>query len=83
LQIDVELQIIHPGIAGVPSVGTSNLSAFAQFDRALIKERQREIVLAKAKGNVDKGRKPALSPEKTAVLRQRVAEGAKKSVLAS
>src|SRR5690348_5020197 len=40
------------------------LSAFAQFERALIKERQREgIALAKAKGNVYKGRKPALSPE--------------------
>ncbi len=41
------------------------LSAFAQFERSLIKERQREgIALAKAKGNVYKGRKPALSPEK-------------------
>jgi DNA invertase Pin-like site-specific DNA recombinase len=35
------------------------LSAFAQFERSLIKERQREaIVLAKAKGTVYKGRKP-------------------------
>jgi DNA invertase Pin-like site-specific DNA recombinase len=59
------------------------LSAFAQFERALIKERQREgIALAKAKGNVYKGRKPALSPEKTALLRQKVAQGAKKSALA-
>jgi DNA invertase Pin-like site-specific DNA recombinase len=38
------------------------LSAFAQFERSLIKERQREgIALAKAKGTVYKGRKPALS----------------------
>jgi DNA invertase Pin-like site-specific DNA recombinase len=59
------------------------LSAFAQFERALIKERQREgIALAKAKGNVYKGRKPALSPEKAILLRQRVAQGAKKSALA-
>ncbi|SEL28936.1 recombinase family protein [Nitrosovibrio tenuis] len=59
------------------------LSAFAQFERSLIKERQREgIALAKAKGNVYKGRKPALSLEKAAVLRHRVAEGAQKSALA-
>jgi len=38
------------------------LSAFAQFERSLIKERQREgIALAKAKGTVYKGRKPALN----------------------
>jgi len=36
------------------------LSAFAQFERSLIKERQREgIALAKAKETVYKGRKPA------------------------
>jgi DNA invertase Pin-like site-specific DNA recombinase len=39
------------------------LSAFAQFERSLIKERQREgIALAKAK-EVYKGRKPALNRE--------------------
>ena len=59
------------------------LSAFAQFERSLIKERQREgIAVAKAKGNVYKGRKPALNPEKASLLRQRVAQGAKKSALA-
>ena len=59
------------------------LSAFAQFERYLIKERQREgIAVAKAKGNVYKGRKPALNPEKASLLRQRVAQGAKKSALA-
>src|SRR5690242_2904360 len=59
------------------------LSAFAQFERALIKERQREgIALAKAKGDVYKGRKPALTPEKVSQLRQRATEGANKSALA-
>lgn len=59
------------------------LSAFAQFERALIKERQREgIALAKEKGTVYKGRKPALSSEKATLLRQKVANGAKKSALA-
>ena len=55
------------------------LSALAQFERALIKERQREgIALAKAKGNVYKGRKRALSPEKATVLRHRVRKGSQK-----
>jgi DNA invertase Pin-like site-specific DNA recombinase len=59
------------------------LSAFAQFERALIKERQREgIALAKAKGNVYKGRKPALSHEQASTLREQVARGANKSQLA-
>ncbi len=47
------------------------LSAFAQFERSLIKERQREgIALAKAKGTVYKGRKPALNTERIAQLRE-------------
>ena len=59
------------------------LSAFSQFERALIKERQREgIALAKAKGNVYKGRKPALSSDKAAELRKQALQGANKSRLA-
>lgn len=59
------------------------LSAFAQFERALIKERQREgIALAKAKGTVYKGRKRALDPEQVKELRQQVEAGANRSKLA-
>jgi DNA invertase Pin-like site-specific DNA recombinase len=59
------------------------LSAFAQFERSLIKERQREgIALAKAKGTVYKGRKPALNAERIAQLRERAAVGANKTKLA-
>lgn len=59
------------------------LSSFSQFERALLRERQREgIALAKAKGNVYKGRKPKLSEEEAAQLRERVAAGAKKTELA-
>jgi DNA invertase Pin-like site-specific DNA recombinase len=54
----------------------SMLGAVAEFERALIKERQREgIALAKAKGNVYRGRKPALSAEQATKLRERVAAG--------
>ena len=59
------------------------LSAFAQFERSLIKERQREgIALAKAKGNVYKGRKPALNAERITQLRERAATGENRSKLA-
>jgi DNA invertase Pin-like site-specific DNA recombinase len=59
------------------------LSAFAQFERSLIKERQREgIALAKAKGTVYKGRKPALNAERIAQLREQAAAGANKTKLA-
>jgi DNA invertase Pin-like site-specific DNA recombinase len=59
------------------------LSAFAQFERSLIKERQREgIALAKAKGTVYKGRKPALNPERIAQLREQAAAGANRTKLA-
>ncbi|WP_442604583.1 recombinase family protein [Nitrosospira multiformis] len=55
------------------------LSAFTQFERSLIKERQREgIALAKAKG-VYKGRKPALNSEKLAKPREQAAAGANKA----
>ena len=59
------------------------LSAFAQFERSLIKERQREgISLAKAKGTVYKGRKPALNAERIAQLREQAAGGANRTKLA-
>ena len=58
------------------------LSAFAQFERSLIRERQREgIALAKAKG-VYKGRKPALNAERIAKLRERAVGGANRTKLA-
>jgi DNA invertase Pin-like site-specific DNA recombinase len=61
----------------------SVMGAFAEFERSLIKERQREgIAIAKAKGTVYKGRKPSLSADRAAELRRRVAEGANKAALA-
>jgi DNA invertase Pin-like site-specific DNA recombinase len=60
----------------------SMLGAVAEFERSLIRERQREgIALAKADGRY-KGRKPALTGEKLAALRQRVGSGESKSALA-
>lgn len=60
----------------------SVMGAFAEFERALLKERQREgIALAKKRG-VYRGRKPSLSPEQIIDLKQRVEAGEKKAVLA-
>ena len=60
----------------------SVMGAFAEFERALIRERQREgIALAKKRGAY-RGRKKALSPEQVADLRQRAAAGEQKATLA-
>jgi DNA invertase Pin-like site-specific DNA recombinase len=60
----------------------SVMGAFAEFERALIRERQREgIVLAKQRGAY-RGRKKSLSDSEIAVLRQRAAAGEKKTMLA-
>jgi DNA invertase Pin-like site-specific DNA recombinase len=60
----------------------SVMGAFAEFERALIGERQREgIALAKRKG-VYKGRKPSLTMERAADLRKRALAGEKKAGLA-
>lgn len=60
----------------------SVMGAFAEFERALIHEQQREgIALAKQRGAY-RGRKKALSPERAVELRQRAARGEQKAKLA-
>jgi DNA invertase Pin-like site-specific DNA recombinase len=60
----------------------SVLGAFAEFERALIRERQLEgIALAKARGAY-KGRKPSLTPGQAETLRARAATGEPKAGLA-
>ena len=60
----------------------SVMGAFAEFERALLKERQREgIALAKKRG-VYKGRKRALDQEQIIQLKQRAEAGEKKAALA-
>jgi len=60
----------------------SVMGAFAEFERALIRERQHEgIALAKRRG-VYRGRKKALVPEQVADLRHRAEAGEKKAQLA-
>jgi DNA invertase Pin-like site-specific DNA recombinase len=60
----------------------SVMGAFAEFERTLIQERQREgIAMAKHRG-VYVGRKKILSDEQVALLRQRALSGEKKTRLA-
>ncbi len=57
----------------------SVMGAFAEFERTLIRERQREgIVLAKQRGAY-RGRKKALPPDKIEELRLQIAGGATKA----
>lgn len=60
----------------------SVMGAFAEFERALIRERQLEgIALAKKKG-VYKGRKKALNGEQVVLLKQQILENKNKSKIA-
>lgn len=60
----------------------SVMGAFAEFERALILERQAEgIALAKVAGKY-KGRKPALTPAQQAEVRERAGKGENKAALA-
>jgi DNA invertase Pin-like site-specific DNA recombinase len=58
------------------------MGAFAQFERALIRDRQREgIALAKQRGAY-RGRKPSLTPKQITQLTQQAAAGATTATLA-
>jgi DNA invertase Pin-like site-specific DNA recombinase len=58
------------------------MASFAEFERELIRERQREGIAIAKKAGVYKGRKPSLTPETVVELRKRIAAGEKKSALA-
>ena len=61
----------------------SVMGAFAQFERDLIRERQREgIALAKLREGAYVGRKPSLTPVQAKELRRRVNAGESKTALA-
>lgn len=71
------------GDSAMSNLLLSVMGAFAEFERSLIKERQREgIAIAKAKGNVYRGRVPSLTAEKAETLLRRIAAGESKAALA-
>ncbi len=61
----------------------SVMGAFAEFERALILERQREGIAAAKQRGAYTGRKPALTTEQACQLRERAAAGERKSALAA
>jgi DNA invertase Pin-like site-specific DNA recombinase len=60
----------------------SVMGAFAEFERALILERQREGIAAAKHRGVYTGRKPALTTEQAGRLRESAAAGERKADLA-
>jgi DNA invertase Pin-like site-specific DNA recombinase len=61
----------------------SLLGAVAEFERSMIRERQREGIALAKKAGVYKGRKPSLTPVQVAEIRKRVEAGEKKTKLAA
>jgi DNA invertase Pin-like site-specific DNA recombinase len=60
----------------------SVMGAFAEFERALIRERQREGIEIAKRNGVYRGRKRSLDPERIVELRRRALSGAPRSQLA-
>jgi DNA invertase Pin-like site-specific DNA recombinase len=60
----------------------SVMGAFAEFERSLIRERQREGIALAKKAVVYKGRKPSLTDDQAQQLRARITAGEKKAALA-
>jgi DNA invertase Pin-like site-specific DNA recombinase len=61
----------------------SLLGAVAEFERSMIRERQREGIALAKKAGVYKGRKPSLTAVQVAEIRKRVRAGEKKTRLAT
>jgi DNA invertase Pin-like site-specific DNA recombinase len=79
----VKEQLVFTGEdSPMPNLMLSVMGASAEFERSLIRERQREgIALAKQRGAY-KGRKKTLTPERAAELVQRAGSGIPKVILA-
>jgi DNA invertase Pin-like site-specific DNA recombinase len=60
----------------------SLLGAVAEFERSMIRERQREGIALAKKAGVYKGRKPSLTAEQVQEIRRRANAGEQKSKLA-
>lgn len=60
----------------------SVVGAFAEFERALLKERQKEGIALARKRGVYRGRKKSLQPEQIAELSSRIRAGEKKTIVA-
>ncbi|MGP4104622.1 helix-turn-helix domain-containing protein [Nonomuraea sp. KM90] len=84
----VRIELVKEGLvftgedSPMATVLLSVMGAFAEFERALILERQREGIAAARQRGAYTGRRPALTPEQARELRERAAAGEPKSALA-
>jgi DNA invertase Pin-like site-specific DNA recombinase len=84
----VQVQFLKEGLlftgedSAMSKLLLSVMGAFAEFERALLKERQREGIAIAKKAGVYKGRKPSLTPDRIRELRTRITGGEKKAALA-
>ena len=84
----VQVQFVKEGMlftgddSAMSKLLLSVMGAFAEFERSLLKERQREGIALAKKAGVYKGRKPSLTPERAGELRARITAGEKKAALA-
>ena len=84
----VQVQFVKEGMvftgedSAMSKLLLSVMGAFAEFERSLLKERQREGIALAKKAGVYKGRKPSLTSERAAELLRRIAAGEKKAALA-
>lgn len=60
----------------------SVMGAFAEFERSLIRERQREGIAIAKRNGVYRGRKPKLTADQADQLRKRIAAGERRAALA-
>ena len=61
----------------------SLLGAVSEFERSMIRERQREGIALAKKAGVYKGRKPSLTLAQVSEIRKRVKAGEQKTTLAA
>lgn len=86
--LGVQVQFVKEGMlftgedTAMSKLLLSVMGAFAEFERSLLKERQREGIDIAKRAGVYKGRKPSLTPARVTELRARVAGGEKKAALA-
>jgi hypothetical protein len=86
---DVKIEFVKEGLtftgedSPMSALLLTMLGAVAEFERSMIRERQREgIAIAKAKGTVYRGREVCLTAEQADALRAALAAGVKPAVLA-
>src|SRR5271155_5993078 len=84
----VQVQFVKEGMvftgedSAMSKLLLSVMGAFAEFERSLLRERQREGIAIAKKAGVYKGRKPSLTAERVAELRRLISAGEKKAALA-